>query len=555
MKYLIILLACLLFPSCAAHLPEQQQQQQQQHTTALPPPPLMQGIGRGHIPITTDSPLAQQYFDQGLALAHGYWYYEAWRAFRHAARLDSTCAMTHWGIYQALSGSSPARRNALKRASRLSPNATDREQRYIRAAVLLDSLGHGTGRQLFIQTMRELIARYPDDVEAKLFLIRFLMPGYDPDAPPRQGEPDPQQMLRELLVTHPDHAAVHHYWIHVIEPGARPRQALTSAKRLPELAPQAGHLVHMPGHIHYLLGDYEKARDAFLAAHAVDSTYMARQKIPPANTWNYIHNLNFLVTNCAEDGRYREGVRWAEKLAKIPLDRGRAIIFYQARIARARLDLRYGFWQQAAASLEPLVASDTLSTTFARHYAEALLAHARGMAALEEGQLDAAQKHAGVLKNFTWLFTVQQPDPGDPYYSQRRLDFIDVLSRDLQGNIHSYSGDHQLAIQALTEARKAEAALGYEEPPAAVRPVLESIGAAHRRADAGQKALEAYAQLLEKRPRSGHALLGIARVHARAGQIQEARAAYQEFLATWSHADDDLPQIQQARTWLADHPD
>jgi hypothetical protein len=31
---------------------------------------------------------------------------------------------------------------------------------------------------------------------------------------------------------------------------------------------------------------------------------MKNFKMPEVDTWNYIHNINYLLSNCAEDGRY-----------------------------------------------------------------------------------------------------------------------------------------------------------------------------------------------------------------------------------------------------------
>src|SRR5437588_1305181 len=68
----------------------------------LPPPQRIEGLGHSHIAITTKSPEAQRWFDQGLAAFHCFWDYEALRAFEQAVRLDSDCAMCHWGLSQAL---------------------------------------------------------------------------------------------------------------------------------------------------------------------------------------------------------------------------------------------------------------------------------------------------------------------------------------------------------------------------------------------------------------------------------------------------------------------
>lgn len=55
--------------------------------------PLFEGMGTHHHEITTDSPLAQRYFDQGLVLAYGFNHKEAARSFRQAQYLDAECAL------------------------------------------------------------------------------------------------------------------------------------------------------------------------------------------------------------------------------------------------------------------------------------------------------------------------------------------------------------------------------------------------------------------------------------------------------------------------------
>ena len=60
--------------------------------------PFFEGLGSYSRKITTDSPRAQRYFNQGLAFLHGFNHGEAIRSFQEAARLDPKCAMAHWGI-------------------------------------------------------------------------------------------------------------------------------------------------------------------------------------------------------------------------------------------------------------------------------------------------------------------------------------------------------------------------------------------------------------------------------------------------------------------------
>ncbi|MGH7266906.1 MAG: hypothetical protein ACREMB_18960, partial [Candidatus Rokuibacteriota bacterium] len=100
-----------------------------------PPPPLVDDLGTHHQAITTASPRAQAYFDQGLRLVYAFNHVEAQRAFREAARLDPTCAMCYWGVALTAgtnynSPTDPARETvaweAIQTARRLADRATER---------------------------------------------------------------------------------------------------------------------------------------------------------------------------------------------------------------------------------------------------------------------------------------------------------------------------------------------------------------------------------------------------------------------------------------------
>src|ERR1700674_1443966 len=65
------------------------------------PVALTPGLGTYTHTITTRSPDAQKYFNQGLNLLYGFNRYEALRSFRRASQLDPAAAMPHWGIAMA----------------------------------------------------------------------------------------------------------------------------------------------------------------------------------------------------------------------------------------------------------------------------------------------------------------------------------------------------------------------------------------------------------------------------------------------------------------------
>src|SRR5258707_246846 len=98
-------------------------------------PVLLHGIGEAHMPITTKNPEVQRWFDQGNALLHSFFDYEAERAFRWCLKLEPDNAMAYWGLaraYQTGGAGGPTRgqdmiREAVKRRDKVSK----REQLYI----------------------------------------------------------------------------------------------------------------------------------------------------------------------------------------------------------------------------------------------------------------------------------------------------------------------------------------------------------------------------------------------------------------------------------------
>ena len=55
--------------------------------------PLLDGLSTYSMPISTQSPLAQKYFDQGVRLTYAFNHPEAVRAFEAAVKIDPECAM------------------------------------------------------------------------------------------------------------------------------------------------------------------------------------------------------------------------------------------------------------------------------------------------------------------------------------------------------------------------------------------------------------------------------------------------------------------------------
>lgn len=523
----------------------------------LPTPPRLTGIGSASIKITTKSADAQAWFNQGLNLMHAFWDMEAYRAFREAARLDPDCAMAWWGVYNSLGQNAQEmneeRAAALKKAAELMPSASDHEKYYIRAISLLAE--QGKGRPAWIAEMEALINKYPQDVEARLLLANSLSSSassYLPDGRPREGKMYGRAILENLLRTNPEHAAVHHYWIHAAENGPRPEEALSSAEKLVKLAPNSGHLLHMPGHIYYRLGMYEKARAAFLAGLAFDERYMRENRIHPINNWNYTHNLDYLVANSAEEGRYKEAERYARMLGSIPSDDGRikstglGYMLYGGKTALVRLQMRFSMWDAAISTLAVAPASSGGAAP-ADKYRFGLSSYLNGMKAVDANRADAADTALQQLqKAADELAAVRSPNASD-WYAGHAARVLAVHALDLRGSLASIRGQHDEAVKILTDAADREKNLGYWEPPHYTRPVLESLAEAHVRARRFADAAAAFERILLTRPKSGFAYRGMARAHSRAGNSVLAAESRRQLAAVWQNADKELTNITESK--------
>src|SRR5262249_28476240 len=103
---------------------------------------LFDNFGTWHRAISTKSPDAQKYFDQGLRQLYGFEMQGSERSFRKATEADPTCAMAWWGVAMSLGPhinvpALPDRTHgafeAIGKARALTANASDVEKALIEA--------------------------------------------------------------------------------------------------------------------------------------------------------------------------------------------------------------------------------------------------------------------------------------------------------------------------------------------------------------------------------------------------------------------------------------
>ncbi len=552
--FLALALVSSLCSQTSAHVHEAQTEDQTD-PEQLPPPILMKGIGNSALKITTNRD-AQRWFNQGLNLIHDFWDYESARAFEQSIRSDRQCAMCYWGLYQALSffhgnnkGYAAA---ALAKAVELKSKASEQERLYIEA-MATSAKGKDPAA-----LWRELIRKYPDDLQAKLYFSFST------------SKSESLELLQSILKKKPDDSAANHYLIHALEATDHAEDALSSALILPRLAPHSGHMVHMPGHIYFVLGQYEKAERSFAFSTRVDERYMRDQHVAPDDDWNYIHNLMYSVANFMEEGKLKDATALSAR--KLPRGRGHlesTLYTYQPRDSISRIDpelpvaLRSADWAAVRSLLLRIsIPEQWPNLQFLRLE---LLNFAAAMQSYEQHHMEEAERQrdqfdAELARARSRAKQAYRPPDGGPK-PQRPLSpdallpsligTLSVMSVELRGWSQAMSGRVEDAAASFDEAAAEQKSLGYREPPAYIRPARESEGDALQQMGQWSRAQDAYRAALKQRPNSGFALYGIAVCAEKAKDREGARQEYAAFLRAWRHADSDLPEVIHAKRFLA----
>ena len=553
----------------------------------LPVPIRMSGIGNSHIDITA-TPEAQAWFDQGLSLMHDFWDYESAKAFEQGLRVDPKCAMCYWGLARAEGFRGESEKvygtKAMAEAVRLKGHVKGAEKLYIEAAQAASVAKPGDSTQQIV-VLRKLVKKYPKDLEARIFLAIAVGDGYDDAGEPKKGMKEEISILEGVLRDAPNDSAANHYWIHAMEPGNHPERAISSAALLASLAPTSGHMVHMPGHIYYRVGNYPEAERWFAASTVADERYMREQHVAPDDDWNYVHNLMYSIANLMEQGKLAEANALSDRLVGA---RGQLWTLYTGssrdQISRVNLRLpvalRLGDWDRVLALLDQASLSDEKNTANLRFLAAELRDFATGMRALERNEVADAQ--AASTRMDAGLWRVQQDQletskaemrmkgdaAGKDQKAEKKDDMptvpimpdaivgplissLSIASLELRAGILVDQGKLEEAKKLYATAVKDEKGLGYREPPSYIRPVGETEAAALLRVKDYAGAKSAYEAALTERPDSGFGLYGLARVKELSGDKEGAHAGYQSFLKSWPAADANLPEVTHAREVLS----
>jgi hypothetical protein len=547
----------------------------------LPSPVKMTGIGNSHIAIKA-SPQAQAWFDQGLSLLHDFWEYESAKAFEQGIRVDPNCAMCYWGLAKAeVSRGDEAEaygKKALAKAIELKGHGSSSDKLYIEAAQAESDAKDGD-RTSEVAILRKLVKKSPRDIEARIFLARAVGDGYDDKGEPKPGQKERIAILESVLKDAPNDSAANHYWIHAMEPGNHPENALKSAALLASLAPASGHMVHMPGHIFYRVGNYAEAERWFTASMDADELYMREQQVSPDDDWNYVHNMMYAIANLMEQGKLAQADALSDHLSAARGKLSATLYIWSARDQMARISrrlpvaLRVGDWDAVLAMLAQSSLAEGEKTTNLRFLSAELSDYARGMKALDADDVSQAQAASQSMDAGLWRAQKDQAakeaaqkekdkDKNDgakkdlpvstpimpDAHAEPLMKNLSIASLELRAGVLLGKGKLDEAKKLYAQATTEEKNAGYHEPPLYIRPVGENEATALIRAKDYAAAKAAYQSALAERPNSGFGLYGLARVKELEGDRAGARTSYQAFLKAWPSADSSLPEVAHARS-------
>jgi tetratricopeptide (TPR) repeat protein len=508
-------------------------------------PTLLDGLGDHHRPITTTSPEAQRYFDQGLALIYGFNHDAAIRSFDYALSLDPTCAMCAWGKATALGPNinlplGPAAAEdayeAAQQALALSKHATPVERELIAAVAARYTPSSSADRAAldreYANAMRAVRGHFPEDVDVAVLTAEALMNLYPwsywtPDAKPKEHTAELVALLEWAMAREPMHVGANHYYIHAMEEHF-PEKAEAAADRLAPLAPDAGHLVHMPGHIYYRVGRYADAAAVNVKAIASDEAYFARCR--PGDFYRaayYPHNIHFLWAAAATEGQSVEALATARSLAAKVEPFHAELPLVEEFLAIPVLTLvRFGQWDAVLGEPAPPAG---------RPYQGGMWHYARGVAfartkRIAEGEAELATVRAAVEDEANEKLLLA----GN---TASAAALLAIAEAHLAGELAAAKGDPNAAVAALERAVSLQDALVYMEPPPFYFPTRQALGAVLLDAGRAKQAEAVYRADLDEWPKNGWSLFGLSRALFAQRKGDQAAWADEGFQRAWQRAD------------------
>lgn len=496
---------------------------------------LIPGTGEVDFPVSTQSEEAQLFFNQGIGQLHGYWDFEAERSFRQVAMIDPDCAMAYWGMAMANFKNTTRATGFIEEAVKRKQHASAKEKQYITGlnAYFADPKKDSKERRKALaSSLQAITEQFPDDVEAKAFLMRQIYQNSRKGVSIKNPE-TVHQIAEEIFESQPQHP-VHHYVIHLWD-YRKPARATESAEKCGPSAPAIAHMWHMPGHTYDKLKDYRKTAWYQEASARVDHAHTIEYQFLPDQIHNFRHNNAWLVKTLTYLGRCDDAAALARNMVELPRlpvfkTKGDSSTYNPGksswRSGRQRLLevlVRFEQWEEWLALEDtPYLRADEKSL-FAKNNDKY-----SAIARFETGDRDGG---ARILQDFKEQLEAER--------SREKKSSSKI--RDLQSRVWEIS-----TYAALTaDPPDIEKAKQYVSKLQRIDKSRHAY--LHSRAGNHEKAVSLSKQAISSAKNQIHPLAHQVYVLHRAGKIEEAKAALKNLRKLAVDADRDLPMLERLR--------
>ncbi|MGZ6143668.1 MAG: hypothetical protein ACXWLM_10025 [Myxococcales bacterium] len=437
---------------------------------------------------------------EGVLYLHSFMYDDAREAFIEAQK-QAPCPIAYWGEAMTYDHpiwneqDAPPAKAALAKLpadAKLSPL----EKGLVEAARAL----YEGGREAWMDRLAKLHVDLPDDDEAKLFYALALYANSD-DGRNVKRAMHAAALAQDVFARNPDHPGAAHYLIHACDSPDHAILALRAASRYAQIAPAAGHALHMPSHIFFQLGMWAEAERSNSAAFVASEEWAMRRKLPDTRAdW---HSYYWLAAARLEQRKAGQVLQMIDEVKKRPGDHHRTV------------NLLTGMWIESTRSwsrIDELFGPPPEHPDFADH-GDTFAIRTRLDAAALEGDEAAAARWAGLLTSFRI--------PHNPGFA----DYAKKVARARLAQAHSVR-----ETSSIGEAIEAMRALADDEDkdpqgPSLHNPAREVLGELLMRSRRFAEAEQEFRAALDKRPNRWHALEGLAEAAHAAGDERAAHDA------------------------------
>jgi len=278
-----------------------------------------------HYKNASQNKTAQQLFDKGMLNYYGYLYVQAEYDFRQALVYDPKCGICYWGLaiakkQQALELIKPFATIGfadIQKATRLVDRSNEFQYDVIHAAMKSFSLDPKiSSKQLqvnYINALRSLHQKYKNNNEWReeslaLFVdaIAYYPSVNDPitlinhcgQVLSKEYKQEAVNLMTPVL-KNADHPGLIHTYIHMTERDLNNPLSEALAKKIPQFSMgEIAHFMHMPNHIYWRRGMYDKAIQANYATIIIDKNYFQHGGVGLHSyyyEYHYLHSYHFLA--------------------------------------------------------------------------------------------------------------------------------------------------------------------------------------------------------------------------------------------------------------------